>query len=112
VLASRSSIHRAMPTSAAKPSASCFFFQAEAGIRDGHVTGVQTCALPIWVGSCAFQQRTQSPEPPSRPVIGASQVAHNGTGAGGEIGRASCRERGEISVDDGTWKEKDAERKC
>src|SRR5690625_7833450 len=24
-----------------------FFFQAEAGIRDGHVTGVQTCALPI-----------------------------------------------------------------
>src|SRR5215510_16461381 len=25
-----------------------FFFQAEDGIRDGHVTGVQTCALPIW----------------------------------------------------------------
>src|SRR5713226_8436329 len=24
-----------------------FFFQAEAGIRDGRVTGVQTCALPI-----------------------------------------------------------------
>src|SRR5690625_7044107 len=24
-----------------------FFFQAEGGIRDGHVTGVQTCALPI-----------------------------------------------------------------
>src|SRR5690625_6283311 len=24
-----------------------FSFQAEAGIRDGHVTGVQTCALPI-----------------------------------------------------------------
>src|SRR5690606_39985911 len=24
-----------------------FFFQAEAGIRDFHVTGVQTCALPI-----------------------------------------------------------------
>src|SRR5690625_119492 len=23
-------------------------FQAEDGIRDGHVTGVQTCALPIW----------------------------------------------------------------
>src|SRR5207253_4132101 len=22
--------------------------QAEDGIRDGHVTGVQTCALPIW----------------------------------------------------------------
>src|SRR5690625_2955246 len=24
-----------------------FFFQAEVGIRAGHVTGVQTCALPI-----------------------------------------------------------------
>src|SRR6267143_2893365 len=25
-----------------------FFFQAEDGIRAGTVTGVQTCALPIW----------------------------------------------------------------
>src|SRR5207237_7242097 len=25
-----------------------FFFQAEDGIRDSSVTGVQTCALPIW----------------------------------------------------------------
>src|SRR5690606_40556257 len=25
-----------------------FFFQAEDGIRDFHVTGVQTCALPIY----------------------------------------------------------------
>ena len=25
----------------------CFFFQAEDGIRDWSVTGVQTCALPI-----------------------------------------------------------------
>src|SRR5699024_3917201 len=45
---------------------SCFFFQAEDGIRDRNVTGVQTCALPIWlpralwirhvllVGRCAF----------------------------------------------------------
>src|SRR5690606_2684256 len=28
-----------------------FFFQAEDGIRDFHVTGVQTCALPISVGA-------------------------------------------------------------
>src|SRR5438046_8930328 len=28
----------------------CFFFQAEDGIRDWSVTGVQTCALPIWQG--------------------------------------------------------------
>src|SRR5688500_20199437 len=27
---------------------SCFFFQAEDGIRDYKVTGVQTCALPIF----------------------------------------------------------------
>src|SRR6266404_2227702 len=26
-----------------------FFFQAEDGIRDKLVTGVQTCALPIWI---------------------------------------------------------------
>ena len=29
---------------------SIFFFQAEDGIRDDLVTGVQTCALPIWAG--------------------------------------------------------------
>src|SRR6266511_5384748 len=28
-----------------------FFFQAEDGIRDFHVTGVQTCALPISRGA-------------------------------------------------------------
>src|SRR5258707_6976884 len=27
----------------------CFFFQAEDGIRDIGVTGVQTCALPIYL---------------------------------------------------------------
>src|SRR5699024_11680536 len=27
----------------------CFFFQAEDGIRDRNVTGVQTCALPIFM---------------------------------------------------------------
>src|SRR5205823_9906461 len=35
-----------------------FFFQAEDGIRDKLVTGVQTCALPISVetGSLAYSQ--------------------------------------------------------
>src|SRR5439155_6596058 len=33
-----------------------FFFQAEDGIRDGHVTGVQTCALPIYVGYIGVQR--------------------------------------------------------
>src|SRR5689334_24562675 len=31
-----------------------FFFQAEDGIRDGTVTGVQTCALPISGGGLLF----------------------------------------------------------
>src|SRR5205823_4445774 len=31
----------------------CFFFQAEDGIRDKLVTGVQTCALPISLGTDA-----------------------------------------------------------
>src|SRR6266511_6009678 len=30
-----------------------FFFQAEDGIRDFHVTGVQTCALPISISPAA-----------------------------------------------------------
>src|SRR5947209_19335270 len=33
---------------------SCFFFQAEDGIRDIGVTGVQTCALPIYGGKQAL----------------------------------------------------------
>src|SRR3712207_520496 len=32
-----------------------FFFQAEDGIRDIGVTGVQTCALPIWFGRPGFR---------------------------------------------------------
>src|SRR5439155_17627615 len=34
-----------------------FFFQAEDGIRDGHVTGVQTCALPISVRDVEQERR-------------------------------------------------------
>src|SRR5690606_40551766 len=37
-----------------------FFFQAEDGIRDFHVTGVQTCALPIWpMATAAVRARTR-----------------------------------------------------
>src|SRR2546430_16451039 len=32
-----------------------FFFQAEDGIRDLTVTGVQTCALPIWNFNARFE---------------------------------------------------------
>src|SRR5437870_11734451 len=46
-----------------------FFFQAEDGIRDGHVTGVQTCALPIFLPPPALAgepQRRRRP-PSGRP---------------------------------------------
>src|SRR5215475_14784519 len=55
----RMPFHRALPCfyrlSARQRSGGSviFFFQAEDGIRDFHVTGVQTCALPIsviWAG--------------------------------------------------------------
>src|SRR5699024_11319916 len=37
-----------------------FFFQAEDGIRDRNVTGVQTCALPIYenIKACALTSLT------------------------------------------------------
>ena len=38
----------------------CFFFQAEDGIRDVAVTGVQTCALPIYTLSTSFDVSTAS----------------------------------------------------
>src|SRR5437763_12648811 len=52
-----------------------FFFQAEDGIRDTSVTGVQTCALPI---------KSSSPASGSRPNCSSS--------AGGTrcCGRPSC----------------------
>src|SRR2546422_7978891 len=48
-----------------------FFFQAEDGIRDVAVTGVQTCALPIWGGwSCVCREsRTSSPSSSQRESI-------------------------------------------
>src|SRR5439155_12893173 len=39
------------------PAATFFFFQAEDGIRAGHVTGVQTCALPISDHPALVQER-------------------------------------------------------
>src|SRR5690606_15505645 len=39
-----------------------FFFQAEDGIRDFHVTGVQTCALPIWIVGQRQAARIKDPE--------------------------------------------------
>src|SRR5690349_24368038 len=40
-----------------------FFFQAEDGIRDLYVTGVQTCALPILSGRVALLPRSTEIQP-------------------------------------------------
>src|SRR5690606_39346936 len=60
----------------------CFFFQAEDGIRDFHVTGVQTCALPICrsSGCCSnrlfgqrFAWRAPGRRPPTRQLLHRSE---------------------------------------
>src|SRR5437773_10751435 len=51
---------------------SFLFFQAEDGIRDRDVTGVQTCALPIWGKEKLvdnFDSRRSLTEPPERPEV-------------------------------------------
>src|SRR5438105_9110987 len=105
---SRDVRHPYMPATVSCPF--FFFFQAEDGIRDPLVTGVQTCALPIWPGPhppprCAprpgrrsRRQRRAAPRfivhrllPDGRgglPVPVAARPAPRE-----EIGRASCRER-------------------
>src|SRR2546430_13249660 len=57
---------------------SFFFFQAEDGIRDLTVTGVQTCALPISVSWRPAGRRRTTPWP--------SQV-HRGSARGERAGR-------------------------
>src|SRR5690606_35593350 len=49
----------------------CFFFQAEDGIRDFHVTGVQTCALPISSTTCSTIRTTSSSSTPSKRLSGS-----------------------------------------
>src|SRR5690349_24601836 len=85
-----------------------FFFQAEDGIRDLYVTGVQTCALPISDG--AGRRRGDRARPRRRRVLRDAGslpphagAARRGAGRGPrvdvpEIGRASCRERVWVSV--------------
>src|SRR2546429_1583973 len=85
-----------------------FFFQAEDGIRDVAVTGVQTCALPICPGPATPEARG----PPSmdklridnvilrftprmrHPVTALDRISLEvDENEFTEIGRASCRER-------------------
>src|SRR5438552_15183961 len=44
-----------------RPLPVLFFFQAEDGIRDDLVTGVQTCALPIFRGKIGSAARRRHP---------------------------------------------------
>src|SRR5215207_11429945 len=53
-----------------------FFFQAEDGIRDPLVTGVQTCALPI------SRQPASSPRPPTTSTT-RSTTGHDQAGTPG-----------------------------
>src|SRR5690349_23859166 len=72
---------------------SLFFFQAEDGIRDLYVTGVQTCALPISFGSL---RRASSTEPtiwPTGSELSCAGAAGRG-GVGGFGGRSEERRVG------------------
>src|SRR5256885_16712253 len=72
-----------------------FFFQAEDGIRDYKVTGVQTCALPI----CKRPGHRDPALGTRDRAARCPPVRRFGARAGKrEIGRGSWRGRGEISV--------------
>src|SRR5207245_5666212 len=93
-----------------------FFFQAEDGIRDATVTGVQTCALPICqapqVPAADLRRRPLAlPLSLSRaglhPAADGALSVRMGDDARGrrarhEIGRASCREGGGMAGVRGT----------
>src|SRR2546425_7707953 len=98
---------RASSTGASARGGVFFFFQAEDGIRDKLVTGVQTCALPISVerdpadgalakGQLALELAGDcrvAVDQPAREAA-ARRVEHPHAHVGRvEIGRASCRER-------------------
>src|SRR5947208_4387739 len=102
-----------------------FFFQAEDGIRDDLVTGVQTCALPISSSrtrrpTSAGRSLIARPAERSRPAISPRtplttavpstmrrRPQWRSAVARAEIGRASCRERVWISVGVGAVRRQD-----
>src|SRR5205807_7849253 len=93
----------------------CFFFQAEDGIRDYKVTGVQTCALPICgaqvhirhlapylaerdilpnvIGLEISQKRLRVVQVHVRAELRTEALEVARRRDPREIGRASCRER-------------------
>src|SRR5438067_2639054 len=80
------------------PTSLFFFFQAEDAIRDRNVTGVQTCALPIYPRVALVEGYDLDSSAPSKlfniSTRGFVETGDNVLIAGViEIGRASCRER-------------------
>src|SRR3712207_9104524 len=76
-----------------------FFSQAEDGIRDIGVTGVQTCALPIYTPATTHIHPERSRGSPAcQVVVWLATTPAGSPSAAAEIGRAACRERVEISV--------------
>src|SRR6266496_1616531 len=71
-----------------------FFFQAEDGIRDLYVTGVQTCALPI-----SRRRAGETPGPGAavsggtRGSGGRARLRQAGRGAVRAVRAPACRER-------------------
>ena len=68
-----------------------FFFQAEDGIRDYKVTGVQTCALPIYIANEFYEYFKLSVIRPDNLIVQFNEFTRNPKYQ--QIGRASCRER-------------------
>src|SRR5437867_7939574 len=92
-----------------------FFFQAEDGIRDRTVTGVQTCALPISdeIDVLSATERVEGLEDVRGADVDRAARRHQARHRAGharsrerQIGRASCRERGWAPVVAGTLIEK------
>src|SRR5258708_38972568 len=60
-----------MPTTGAtRPTITSFFFQAEEGMRDDLVTGVQTCAFPIYRSAGAAGRHHHYPDQGRRLQLG------------------------------------------
>src|SRR5205809_3392100 len=68
-----------------------FFFQAEDGIRDVAVTGVQTCALPIWSARSIGAGRGE------RVPAGRGPRGGAGAGAEGDADRPDDRDAGGLA---------------
>src|SRR2546428_4983763 len=69
-----------------------FFFQAEDGIRYLIVTGVQTCALPIWAS--AMIDQVAAPTEATTDGLPVPTAAAAATTAAGAVTRKAVRPRG------------------